>query len=735
MTVLGQWMIVLAVAASGVSAIANVGKALGRHTFRPSFFAALSALCVALASALLLTLILKHDFSNGYVFSYSDRSLPLGYLISSFYAGQEGSFLFWALCSAIISLALMRSAQRRNVEPWVMAVFMIVQTGMLILVLAKSPFRSVWDMFPQAPAGIVPVDGRGLNPLLQNIWMVIHPPVLFLGFAAMAVPFSLAMAGLWKNDASMLIRQGFPWVLFAAAVLGAGIMMGGYWAYGVLGWGGYWGWDPVENSSLVPWLTAVALLHTMLAQLRTGKFVRANLALALVTFLLVVYSTFLTRSGILGDASVHAFTDPGTVVFWLLLGFLAVMAVSTSAMMAVRWKAMAPQTHDTMLLTRESALGAGMLLLVLMAAVVLFGTSLPIFSNTRVEGSFYDMMNLPVAIAMAVLIGLSLHTQWESQDPGELFRRALRGGTVSIVSGIVLVLAGVHDLPFLFLATASVFALAVNIEIAVRVAKGDWRFLGGKIAHAGIALFFLGVIAPGRYSSSERLVLPLHQPREALGRTFTFLGSVARPDGKTGFTIAIDRGGDARIRMEPVMFDAGQQGIMKNPDIASFLTRDIYVSPLGFDPESSGHESYTVEKGRSVEVGGARVLFVGFDMTGGHGGGAAPPSVGSVLEITRGGGAAETITPFSVMGRGPDGSVHSSVLNAGVQLVAMNIGETSTVTLEVDGPPGAARPATVVVEASVKPFVGLLWAGTLVMLAGFVLAAVKRTKEGGRSWK
>ncbi len=548
----------------------------------------------------------------------------------------------------------------------------------------------------------------------------------------MAAPFSLALAGLWKRDFALLIRQGFPWLLFAAAVLGAGIMLGGYWAYGVLGWGGYWGWDPVENSSLVPWLTAVALLHTMLGQKRTGKFVRTNMALALVTFLLVMYSTFLTRSGILGDASVHAFADPGAAVYWLLLGSLALITGASVAMMARRWREMAPRSHDTMFLSRESALGAGAIALLLSALVVLFGTSLPIFSKTRVEGTFYDTTNLPIAIAISLLIGLSLYTQWEFQDGKEILRRCLRAITVGLVAGIVMFLAGAHDLPLLALAIGCVFALAVNVEIALKVVRGDWRFLGGKIAHMGIALFLLGVVATGRYATTERMVLPRNQPVQGLGRTFTFTGISVHPDGKTGFTIRVDEG-SRRYNLEPVMFEAREQGVMKNPDIASFLTRDIYVSPLGFEEEASGREAYTVAKGQAIEIGSARVRFVGFNMADGHDAAATAPSVGSVLEITRG-GASETLIPVSVPGSGPRGTVYSSVLKAGIQLVSMKIGmgEGSTVTLEVDHDGAANRPAAVIVEASVKPFVNLLWAGTLIMLAGFALAVVKRSREVAR---
>src|SRR5512140_3567603 len=338
MTVLGHWVVVLALIAAGVSALQYYRAAsAGRNELAlPRRLLTASTALLLLASAFLLVLLLRHDFSNGYVFSYSDRSLPLYYLLSAFYAGQEGSFLFWALCSGIIALILMRRSRNAKNEAWVMAVYMAVQTMFVLLVVTKSPFRTLSDVFPEAPQGVTPADGRGLNPLLQNFWMVIHPPVLFIGFALMAVPFSLAIGGLWRREYSILTSQAFPWVLASTGILGLGIMLGAYWAYGVLGWGGYWGWDPVENSSLVPWLTGVALLHTMLAQLRTSKYLRTNFVLALVSFILVVYSTFLTRSGILGDASVHSFTDPGAGVYWLLLAFLGILVVVGGGLLFAR---------------------------------------------------------------------------------------------------------------------------------------------------------------------------------------------------------------------------------------------------------------------------------------------------------------------------------------------------------------------------------------------------------------
>ena len=212
---------------------------------------------VLVIAAFFLYLILTHQFQYTYIWSYSSRELSLPLLISTFYAGQEGSFMLWTLYTSIIGVFLMRHAARKGYEPEVMGVFGLIEASLLVMLMVKNPFALVWDSFPgQVSAGFVPVNGRGLNPLLQNYWMVIHPQVLFSGFAAMGVPYAYAVAALIKRDYEHWIRPATPWLVFAATILGTGIMMGGFWAYETLGWGGYWGWDPVENSSLVPWLVA-----------------------------------------------------------------------------------------------------------------------------------------------------------------------------------------------------------------------------------------------------------------------------------------------------------------------------------------------------------------------------------------------------------------------------------------------------------------------------------------------
>jgi cytochrome c-type biogenesis protein CcmF len=310
---IGSVLVKLAFVACGVAVLAYARNHLSGSTRalvigRTSYL--VTVVAVILTAATLLYLILTHQFQYTYVWSYSSRDLPTPLLISTFYAGQEGSFLLWSLFTAIIGLFLLRHSSRHGYEAQVMSVFGGIELMLLLMLLFKSPFRFVWESFPgDAKVGFLPQDGRGLNPLLQNYWMVIHPQVLFSGFAAMGVPYAYAVGAMLKRDYDSWFKAATPWLVFGTFVLGTGIMMGGLWAYETLGWGGYWGWDPVENSSLVPWLVGVASIHTILSQRKRGAFVRTNLVLGVLCFVLVLYSTFLTRSGVLGETSVHSFVD------------------------------------------------------------------------------------------------------------------------------------------------------------------------------------------------------------------------------------------------------------------------------------------------------------------------------------------------------------------------------------------------------------------------------------------
>jgi len=236
---------------------------------------------IGIASIYLWYLIFTHQFQVDYIYRYTSRELGLGYLVSAFWAGQEGSFLFWALMIAVMGLAFMRSA--RQFESYAMFFLNIVQAAFIILLIKASPFALLEK---------VPPEGAGLNPLLQNPWMVIHPPILFLGYAAVTLPFVIALAALVRREFEGWVRIAFPWALFSSVTLGAGIIIGAYWAYEVLGWGGYWGWDPVENSSLIAWLAILAFFHGLIITRKSGALHKTNFFLAISAFSLVLYATF-----------------------------------------------------------------------------------------------------------------------------------------------------------------------------------------------------------------------------------------------------------------------------------------------------------------------------------------------------------------------------------------------------------------------------------------------------------
>jgi len=305
----------------------------------------LHAATLAGAVLLLWAHFLGHRFECRYVAEYSSRSLSPALTFAASWAGQEGSILLWAMLGALVGLALMR-------EPGALsrpAMFFVTlaQLGLLALLIVRSPFR----MSPVTPA-----DGQGLNPLLEDPWMVVHPPVLFAGYAAMVAPFALAAAALVRGQWREWNRAVWPWALLAVVTLGTGIALGGIWAYKVLGWGGYWGWDPVENASLVPWLVAVALLHGLFIQKTTGGLVRSNLLLALLGWLAVLGGTYLTRSGVLQDFSVHSFTDSGlsTPLVLNLAGTLLVSA----ALLAWRWRSIESKPTCWTGVSREAAFAA-----------------------------------------------------------------------------------------------------------------------------------------------------------------------------------------------------------------------------------------------------------------------------------------------------------------------------------------------------------------------------------------
>ncbi len=797
---IGNILLTTALAASIVAMIMYFFTYKGfKNTLLPARISFnIMVILVFIASALLMQAILTHQYQYKYIFNYSGNDLSTGLLMSTFYAGQEGSFMIWLLFSTVIGLILLSyTSKRGDLEPRVMMVFTLSIAFLLLLVspLLKNPFTYIWStptfvdiklvkqsllslpfmnkfilQDPNSGQTFVKIgtelygnltaagysinefliNGKGLNPLLQNFWMQIHPPILFIGFAMSAVPFSFAFAALLKNDYREWVKQSMPWILTGTMVLGLAIMLGGYWAYGILGWGGYWGWDPVENASLVPWIVGVALIHTMLVQNKTqahnkvGRFGKTNLILAIMVYLLVLYSTFLTRSGILGDASVHSFAEPGMMVYWLLISFVFVFAFLGIGGIIYRWKFLSEHFNfEENLLSRELALFTAAVTLIASAIIVLVGTSAPIFSQA-VQTSFYNELNLPIAIIIGLLNGLSLLLKWKSTKGKSILKQSRNAliGTV-VITLLIILIGGVYDVMLALLAFSSVFALLVNLEIALKIVFHKKRFIGAYVAHTGIALFLLGVIASGSYKSKTQVSLVKNQPKAVLGYNLTFKGyTPISGTNRFKFNIEIANDNSSTIVSPVMFFSEYNNGLMREPDIMVQFTKDYYITPLGYD---DGRESQTSGKVVTLTIGkpyafdGKTITFEKFNfpkdaMNSMQSGG--DYEIGTLLNI-KDGYKSYTAEPKLVSSNGKRSFKSVTIKEANLRIEMQNLKAGGTVDLvfsKLDEPnTKISKPQEILtVEASIEPFISLVWLGVLIMVLGFIISAARRSKESLR---
>ncbi len=735
------------------SSAANSGKII--KNARLLFHA--SAILTISSAAFLMYLIITHQFQYTYVWNYSSSDLPWNLLIATFYAGQEGSFHLWALLMAILGVFLMPYLASRDsesavdhgksdrYEPLVMGTFVLLQAFLLSILIIKSPYLFVWDSFPaDVQMGFIPEQGRGLNPLLQNFWMTIHPPILFTGFTSLSIPFAFAIAALIKNDYSRWMKLALPWTLFAGMILGLGIMLGGYWAYGVLGWGGYWAWDPVENSSFVPWLLIIGAIHTMVAEERIGKYKKTSLILCILAFSAVLYSTFLTRSGVLGDASVHSFVDPGQEVYLFLVVFLAIFVGGGLGLLIFRFKSLRTEKSEIQvnLMSRESALFVGAITICATALVIAVGTSWPIISKGTVEADFYNRMNLPLAILIAAINGISILLRWKHSDEKSFFKSLYMPLGFTAAVTIMLVILGVRDFLFAVLAAASFFSFFINAEIAYTIFKKNKTKAGAYVAHMGLMLLFLGVIGSARYSQEENVSLPLGEPKQVLGGyILTYKGATEIPGDhdKFHFNVIVQKD-DRAFLLQPIMYYSEySEGIMKNPDIANLVTKDLYLSPMALEEPSqfSPNEIQSLKKGEEKEINGTKVKFIDFDrskfnrddMTSGK-----MNIMGAELEVTVDGKTEKVIAEQEMLENSSNPLPVKMTGNEKytIYLTRLSVAGESFVDIAVvddTKPPTQQAPETLVLTASVKPFINLVWGGTVVMVLGFFLALTARYKR------
>jgi cytochrome c-type biogenesis protein CcmF len=609
-------------------------------------------------------------------------------------------------------------------------------------------------------------DGNGLNPLLQNYWMVIHPPVLFLGFASTLIPFAFALSGLLKKDFGGWSKEVLPWSLFSCAVLGTGIMMGGAWAYESLTFGGYWAWDPVENASLVPWLTLIGGIHTNLVYNKTGRSLRTTYIFYLITFILVLYSTFLTRSGILGETSVHAFTDLG--MSGQLLVYMASLSLPAVVLLAAYWNKIPSIRKEEQVLSREFWIFIGSLVFLISAVQITFTTSIPVWNklfgtNWAPPGdavAHYNRFQIPVAIVVLILAASSLYLKFKKSEAKNFWRRIGFLVAVSIpVTVTIELIAQLERADWIILLFATVFGVLANLNYLLSVMKGKLRLSGPAVAHFGFALMLLGVLissakketisfnAQGINFSDNftaeqnraNMLLYKNEPVEMRDYVVTYLGDSAAPPNyyyKVSYEIFDSATGKVKeqFTLLPNAQINPKMGLIANPDTRHYPWKDLYTHVTSVPDKSKKKEEpelkftdHTVKIGDTVYASNSylvveqlervtqseKVTIAGGDL-----------AVEAVLLVKTLDGKQYAAAPLYYIHDYRAFFYDDEINELGLTLRLSSIQpETQSIVLSV----AERKPEKdfIVLTAIVFPFINLVWLGTVLTIAGFIISIVR----------
>ncbi|NMB16032.1 MAG: cytochrome c biogenesis protein CcsA [Firmicutes bacterium] len=629
---------------------------------------------MSLAALRLLLLIINHRFEYAYVSSHTSTSLSPLYLVSSFWAGHEGSFLLWGLIGAWIGLVLLRVAR-----PLELFFYNLTQLGLTSLLLISNPF---------ALLEIMPTEGLGLNPLLQDPWMAIHPPVIFLGYVGLAIPFALSLAALLERKESEWAQRTLPWSLFGWLCLGSGIIIGALWAYEVQGWGGYWSWDPVENAALIPWLMATALLH---GQLQAPGILKTNFVLAISTYLIILLATFVTRSGLFADFSVHSFADLG--LGGLLLTMVALLGVLASIILGSRWKGLRGQ--------RASFLSVATIAVLLCAAFIVgAGTVTPLITAklgrpASLEASFYNKGTFPLALVAGLLMALF---PWIERKQSFIIP-----GIFVLAGTIPIAVLTRQPLQSLF---TGVFLVSLLTNAIAWVAS-RWR--SGYLIHGGIAIIFLGIIVSANFTTTERLALRPGESGEVVGHQIRYLGETP-----TGLEMDLTGQGGSFKAFPKIYSQDGE--VVRKPHIDRGLFNDIYISPLALQQDWG--PGLRLGKGETVVQDGYEVTFLGFDLMGHQGG-----RVGTQVTISGAGAEHQVVPTLTIKPSGREQEI-AYISDLGLAVALDEVDAGGEVVLRLFQPDAA--PQVLILEVSQRPLISFLWLGALLAIVGSIMTLLQR---------
>ncbi len=803
----GHLLILVAFVACGLAGLAYLqasqsGGVEWRRIGRAAWLVVVAGLVGA--SGILLYLLLTHQFQFAYVYQQSSRDLPTHFLVSSFWAGQEGSFMLWTLMMGATGAALIKTAKKYEAPVMTVVSFctlflisMVVGLKLGPVQIGSSPFMMLAEKFPDAPMlqvpGFIPADGSGLNDLLQNYWMVIHPPTLFVGFTLMVVPFAYAVTALWKRKYTEWVRPALPWALGATMVLGFGIALGGYWAYETLSFGGYWAWDPVENSSLVPWIVGIAAVHSMIIQKKSGRAHKSALLLSVLAYLLVIYSTFLTRSGILGDVSVHSFVDLGMMN--QLLVWIGSMILVGFGLFAYRYRELPTPDREPAMLSREFMIFLGAMLLMAAAAVITVGTSSPILGQlfreapSTVPIEFYNKWTLPISIGFVFLAGLGQLFWWNQMSVDSVNRVLLKPIALSVASTISILVftpfvektANIYGraseatqltqagliggfeqfwgtygagLLMLLLVFVTFFALYGNGFVLWRVARGNPRMAGGALAHVGFAVMVLGIIFSSGFSeplvrgtgvqigdARDNFVLSRGETRTVHGYEVTYSGQERTQEGRPRYILDFIDPRGRGFTVKPVVYKSTSDQWIQHPDHAIYPEKDVFVavSPSAmFESESEDGEKrgeISLAKGDSTVLGHDEfaMKFVAYetDIEAGILPDSAEIAVAALLDVTDlSTGVTRRLSPIYMIMEDRSQQYLQNRVEDWALTVTFTGMNVDHGTINLLVEGVTVMPEDwLVVQAYEKPLINLLWFGIIILTMGFGLAIFRRAGD------
>ncbi len=761
------------------------------------------ALAVVMVFCILFYIISHHLFEYKYAWQHSSRSLETKYLLSCFWEGQEGSFLLWSFWHCVLGLVLIW--KQKEWEAPVMTVVSFAQLLLATMVLGvavagekigSNPFILLrnTEVLTNAPifheaSGVLRQDymslikdGNDLNPLLQNYWMVIHPPVLFLGFASTLIPFAFAISGLWTKRFGEWTKAAWPWALFSGGIFSLGIMMGAKWAYESLNFGGYWAWDPVENASLVPWMVLVAGIHTLVIYRHTGNALRTTFWFFLTSFILVLYSTYLTRSGDLQDTSVHAFTGEGITVWHLRILFL-LFALPAFTLLFTRFRTIPFVAKEEAASSREFWMFVGSLVIFLSALLIIVMTSIPVINKvmalfTNKEKMFnplargenvahsYNQIQIFVAILLGLFTGVGMYLKYKATGKAYVNKLILPGVIGLALGGMIVYFGQVNyrDQTYGFMVAVwvalamAVFSVITNASYILTGLKGTMKKAGGAIAHVGFAMMLTGILI----SSSKKEVLsyntsgiPVYfgkESQENPGENLTLVKGMKSDMGKYWVTYDKDsahpkkalwfyhltfesKDGKENFSLSPNAFVnyKGNTGLMANPDAKHYFTHDIFTYITSLPDPAKNNDTSTFHP-VSTSVGDTFFYSKGFIVLQNiqsvknipkSGFGPHDSASFATLKVVAQSKSIYTIKPILVNKGGvffsqPDTLISESIV---LQLQKVNgnkveLGIKESVPLQY-----------VTLKAYKFPFIIVLWAGTIIMVLGFFISMLHRRDQ------